>query len=322
MKALKNTIRFSIQSAVMLMALVVFAGDVFALPQLPPIQTDDVAPSYRRAEEGVAINEKLQQMLPLETELMDHTGKKVKLGDYFKDGKPVVLNIVYYGCPGLCTVSLDGMFSSIRHVKLKPGQDYKVLVLSMDPREHPPVAAKNAKAVERDEAYKGALGVMSEKRKAYLIDAGMTAMGDGIVFLSGAEDQIKKVTEAVGFEYRWDEKTQQYLHGAALVLMTPEGLVGRYLYGGFIDPMLVRLSLVEVGDRKIGSIMDQIQLYCSAYNKDAGGYVLQAMQLVKIGGLITVLAILSGFGFIYLYEKRRAAKRNSDKVQGGLQPAV
>lgn len=322
MNRYKTTIRIVSKPVLLVMVMLLVSLDAIGLPQLPPLHTDDVAPSYRRAEAGVAINEKLQQMLPLDAELMDHTGKQVKLGDYFKDGKPVMLNIVYYGCPGLCTVSLDGMFSSIRHVKLKPGEDYQVLVLSMDPREHPPTAAKDAKAVDPEVAFKGALEVMSEKRKAYLTDSGMKRVGDGIVFLTGTEQNIKKVTEAVGFEYRWDEATQQYLHGAALILMTPEGLIGRYLYGGFVDPTLVRLSLVEVGDRKIGSIMDQIQLYCSAYNKAAGGYVLQAMQLVKIGGLITVLAILSGFGFIYLYEKRRAAKRNSENVQGGLQPAV
>ena len=226
-----------------------------------------------QALQDVRIEQKLDQQLPLDLTFRDESGREVKLGDYFGH-KPVVLAFVYYDCPMLCTQVLNGMVTSFRVLPFQMGKEFEVVTISFDPRETPELAQKKKKVY---------VDYLPEKMRA--------AAENGWHFLTGDEENIAKITDAAGFRYRWDEKTQQFAHASAVMVTTPHGKLSRYYYGIEYPARDLRLGLIESSANKIGSPVDQLLLYCYHYDPATGKYGAVVMNIMRIAGVITLLGI-------------------------------
>jgi protein SCO1/2 len=222
---------------------------------------------------NVGIEQRLNSQLPFDAAFLDDTGKSVHLGDYFAGGKPVVLAFVYYQCPMLCNLELDGLFSSLKKISLNPGADYEVVAISFDARENPTLAAA--------------------KKATYLKSFGRPASANGIHFLSGKEHDIQLATEAAGFHYNWDSRQQQFAHASGIMIATPQGRLARYFYGIHYIERDVRLGLVEASDDKIGSPADEILLFCYHYDPTTGKYGLFIVNLLRVTGISTFVGLMS-----------------------------
>jgi protein SCO1/2 len=231
--------------------------------------------------EGVGIDEKLDAPLPLELTFRDETGGTVTLGRYFGQGRPVALCFVYFDCPMLCNVFLDGFTATLREMDWTPGREFEVVTVSMDPRDTP----------------EGAVA----KRAHYVESLGKPGAMEGWHFLTGEEAAIRRLADAAGFRYRFDEETGEFQHSAGVFLTTPDGRISRVLYGVMFQPQTLRLSLVEASDGRIGSPMDQVLLFCFAYDHTEGRYGPAAMKIMRAGGALTMLAVAV---FLVAYWKR------------------
>ncbi len=235
---------------------------------------------------GVGIDQRLGERIPLETTLRDETGATVVLGELF-DERPVVLALVYYECPMLCTLVTNGVLDALRVVTLEPGSDYEVVFVSIDPGEGPELAAANERrfldALERPDA------------------------GDAVHFLTGEKAAIDAVASAVGFRYVYDERSGEYAHASGIVVATPDGVVSRYLLGVEYGPRDLRLSLVEASEGEVGSLVDQVLLLCYAYDPTTGKYGLAIVSSLRGLGVLTVVA-LGAFVFRSLRRERIAAR--------------
>ncbi len=241
---------------------------------------------------GVTIEQKLGQTLPLDLEFTNELGKTVKLGDYFKSGRPVVLNLGYFECPMLCGLVLNATLDVAKEMDLKVGKDYDILSVSFDPRDTAVVAKL--------------------KKQNYLAELGQEGAGKGWHFLVGEDPSIKALTESVGFGFRWNEDRKEYVHAAALIVLTPEGQVSRYLYGVKYLPSTTRLTLVEASENKIGNMVDSVLLYCFLYDANKGRYTLAALNIMRAGGVFSVLLI----GTVVLIALYRERKREGSKRPG------
>lgn len=238
--------------------------------------------------DDVGITEHLDAHIPLDAEFVDEAGKPVKLAGFVRGDKPVILTLVYFNCPMLCNLILNGLVDALKQVPLTPGADFEIVTVSFDPRETSTLARL--------------------KKQNYLRELGRPEAAASWHFLTGAEPNIHKLTDAVGFKYRFVEETQQYAHAAAVFLLTPDGRVGRYLYGVVFDPETLRLGLVEASEGKIGSTADRLLLYCFHYDPDAGRYTLAAVAVMRAGGLAMVAALAIVLGVLWRAEiKRRRA---------------
>ncbi len=221
----------------------------------------------------VSSDQKLGAQLPLRAEFRDEYGNQVALGQYFHQ-KPVILSLVYYQCPMLCTQVLNGMVSSFLPLSFSAGKDFEVVTVSFDPRETPEMAAA--------------------KKETYLKRYGRPSAYDGWHFLTGDKASIDALTEAVGFHYAFDPKLNQFAHASGIMIITPEGKVAQYYYGIEYSPRDLRLGLIEASKNKIGTLVDQVLLYCYHYDPSTGRYGAIAMRMMRIGGAATVL-LLGGF---------------------------
>lgn len=222
---------------------------------------------------NVGIDQRLNETVPVDATFRDESGQTVRLGDYF--GKqPVVLVLVYYECPMLCTLVLNGLVSSLKSVNFNAGEHYQVVAVSIDPTETPSLAAA--------------------KKKEYLKELGRPGSEQGWHFLTGEESQIRRVTEAAGFRYTYDPQTKQYAHGSAVMVLTPEGRLARYLYGVEYPPRDLRLALVEASQRRIGTPVDAVMLLCFHYDPQSGKYNLFITRLLQVAGGLTALALGTG----------------------------
>jgi protein SCO1 len=255
----------------------------------PPAQggpPPDVVPV---ALEEVRLEEKLGAQVPLDAELVDSEGRKVTVGNLLEHGKPVVLALVYYDCPMLCGLVQSGLAKSIRENGLVLGTDYQVASVSFDPAEKPPLAR--------------------ERRRGYLQSLGVNdgASGDW-PFLVSPGDGAKRLADSVGFYYRFDDVSGEWAHVAALVVLTPEGKVSRYLYGIDYPPKDFRLSIVEAGAGKVGTSFDRLILTCYRYDPASRKYEPYAWGFVRAGALL-VLVSLAGLigGLVWRERKARHA---------------
>lgn len=224
----------------------------------------------------VRIDQKLNHQVPLDLQFKDESGKTVALGDYFGK-RPVVLTLVYYQCPMLCTQVLNGMTSTLKVLTFDAGKDYEVVAVSIDPRETPQMAA--------------------EKKAVYLKDYHRPGAEQGWHFLVGDQQNISKLADAVGFHYAWDQRTQQYAHATSIMLVTPSGKLAQYYYGIEYSPRDVRFGLIQASQGKIGTLVDSVILYCFHYDPTAGRYGLVVTRALQLAGGATIL-ILGGFMFI------------------------
>jgi protein SCO1/2 len=237
----------------------------------------------------VGIDQKLDAQIPLDLPFRDDTGRDVKLGDYFGK-KPVVLALVYYSCPMLCTQILNGMVSSLRVVTFNPGDEFEVVAVSFDARERPPLAA--------------------EKKQAMLKQYGRLQTAKGWHFLTGDLASVKALTSAVGFRYTFDVHTNQFAHASAIMVLTPEGKLSKYYYGIEYSPKDLRLGLIEAAQNKIGTPADQILLFCYHWDPTTGKYTPIALGGLRLAGVATLL-LMGGFFFVnFRREARERAAKN------------
>lgn len=275
---------FSRTIALLACGVVALASSGIAQYRPPELNSAPPADAQPAILKEVGIDQKLGDQVPLDAHFKDESGRDVTLKDYAGD-KPIVLNLVYYGCPLLCGQVLNGLTRSLRALEMEPGKDFKVVTISFDPKEKPELAA--------------------EKKENYLKEYRNDHARENWHWLTGSEDQIKRVTQAVGFRYVWDEKFQQYAHGSGIMLLTPEGKVSRYFYGIEYSPKDMRLGITEASSGRVGSLADKVLLYCFHYDPSAGKYTMSVLRLIQAGGFLT-LAGLGSFLFIMFRKDFRA----------------
>jgi protein SCO1/2 len=228
----------------------------------------------------VGIDQRLGENLPLTAEFKDENGQTVKLGDYFGKGRPVIIAIVYYECPMLCNQVLNGLTGTLKGISFDAGKDFDVIAVSFDAKEFDkPDLAKNKKA-------------------SYMERYGRPETEKGWHFLTGTQGSIDAITQATGFKYEWDEKSSQFAHGSAIMMATPNGKLSRYFYGIDYSPRDVKLGIMESAENKVGSVADELMLYCFHYDPASGKYGFQILSALRLAGIATVLGMgLMGFVF-------------------------
>jgi len=234
----------------------------------------------------IDFEQRLNAQLPLDAPFRDETGRVVQLHEYFHHDKPVVLALVYYECPMLCTQVLNGMISSLRVLRYTAGRDFDVVAISFNPKEGP--------------------GLARDKKRAYVDDYGRPGTENGFHFLTGDPASIEAVTNAVGFKYKYDPRILQYAHAAGLTLLTPEGRVSRYFYGIDFAPRDVQFGLMDASALKIGTLTEKVTFLCYHYDPTTGKYGLLISRLLQIGGILT-MATMGAFWFVMLRRERRKA---------------
>ena len=244
-------------------------------PPPPPPATPGVL-------QEIGFDQRLGESVPLDLAFTDETGKSVRLSDYFGK-KPVVLSLVYYKCPMLCTISLNGLAGALEVLSFVPGQEFEVVTVSFDPTESPTLAAA--------------------KKRAYMARYKRPEAHAGWHFLTGPKESVEALTRAVGFRYVWDEATKQFAHPAGLLVLTPEGKISHYLFGVEYAPKDLRLALVDAAGGKIGNLADQVLLYCYQYDPMTGRYSASILNLLRVLGSLTVLAL--GTFIVTASRKRR-----------------
>lgn len=276
---------------------VLLAAALFAVPASAQTTAADLPPEMQ----DIGIDDRTGSTVPRDIRLTDHTGRERTFGDYLDDGKPVVLVLAYYQCPMLCTLVLNGIADGLKQLAWTTGESFRTLVVSIDPTETPKLAA--------------------EKRANYLEDYGRHVGERGWDFLVAEEDQVRRLADAVGFRYRWDEATSQYAHAAGAFVFTPDGTLSRTFYGITFPERDLRLALTEAGEGRIGGAWERILLFCYSYDPHARGYALAAMRVMKAGGALTVLVLL--LGFLWLNRRyRRTDPTGSDDEDSPIHPEL
>jgi protein SCO1 len=272
-------------------AVVLLAGAaVSAWTQAPPkVQPGDVTPNQKPSIlDQVGLDQKLNSQVPLDAMFVDEHGQAVRLKQYF-GAKPVILIMVYYQCPMLCTQVLTGFTGAMLGVrKFNIGREFDVVTISIDPRDVPQEAL--------------------EAKKRYIQRYRRPEAEKGWHFLTGKKDQIDLVAQAVGFRYVWDPEVQQYAHASGIMLVTPQGRVAQYYYGIEYAPRDIQLGLVEASQGKIGNIVDEVLLYCFHYDPRQGRYGAVIFNILRLCALATVL-VLGGFMLFMFRRDALAARR-------------
>jgi protein SCO1/2 len=272
----------------LMLGALVLAG-AFAVAQPPSAFMRDASkPSAQVSPDdlkSVGIDQRLDQQVPPDLQFKDETGKTVKLGDYFQSGRPAILNLVYYTCPMLCGEELAGLASALGVLRFTPGNEYEVVTVSINPDETPEVAS------ERKRVFVDRMNERLEKKSD----------GSGWHFLTGQQSEIQQLADAVGFHYKRDSRTGQFIHSAAIMIVTPHGKLAQYYYGVEYSPKDLRLGLIEASRNKIGNLVDQIQLYCFHYDPKSGRYGATITSILRLGGAATVL-LLGGL-LIVMYRR-------------------
>jgi protein SCO1/2 len=237
----------------------------------------------------IGFDQRLGESLPLDLPLRDEAGNAVRLGDYFK-GRPVVLTLVYYECPMLCTLTLNGLASALDVLSFDAGKEFEIVTVSFDPRETPELARA--------------------KKQTYLQRYKRPGAEAAWHFLTGDADSVKRLTQAVGFRYVWDERTQQFAHPSGVMVATPDGRLARYLYGIEYAPNDLRLALIESAEGKIGTPIDQAILFCYQYDPATGKYGAAIMRILRLAAIATLTAL--GAFLTVMLRRERAARRATE----------
>jgi protein SCO1/2 len=237
------------------------------------------------AVRDVGIDQRLNEQVPLDLVFQDEYGKAVKLGDYFHE-RPVILTLVYHECPMLCSEVLDGLLRTMRVLKFNIGKDFDVVTVSFNPEEDATIARS--------------------VKETYLKRYKREGAEEGWHFLTGEQASIEKLTKAVGFRYGYDPAKKLYIHAAGIMLVTPQGRLSRYFYGIEFPAKDLRLGLVEASQNKIGSVVDQVLLYCYHYDPATGTYGLVIMTILRILGITFVLGM--GLYIILMLRRERGTK--------------
>jgi protein SCO1/2 len=239
----------------------------------------------------IGIDQKLNQQVPLDLAFTDESGREVRLGDYF-GRRPVVLALVYYECPMLCTQVLNGVTTALGVLNFTVGQEFDVVAVSINPSETPQLAA--------------------QKKAAYVQRYGRPGSESGWHFLTGRQESIERLAQAVGFRYEYDEATRQYVHAAGVEVLTPKGVISKYFYGIEYSSRDLKFGLMEASEERIGSAIDSVLLLCYHYDPTTGKYGATAITAIRIGGVATVVAFLS---FLFVSLRRERASRHEGDVR-------
>jgi protein SCO1/2 len=262
-----------------------WAASSLAGAQPRPIAPSQPAQGLPPALREVGFDQRLGEALPLDLPLRDESGRHVRLADYF-GRRPVVLSLVYYECPMLCTLTLNGLVSALGVLSFDAGREFELVTLSFDSRDTPELAAA--------------------KKSAYLGRYKRPGARAGWHFLTGTPEAIARLTRAVGFRYAWDEETRQFAHPAGIVVATPEGRISHYLYGIEYAPRDLRLAVVEASAGRIGNPIDELALFCFQYDPMTGRYAAAVMRMLRAAAIATVLA-LGAFIAVMLRRERAFA---------------
>ncbi len=240
---------------------------------------------------GVGVKEHLGETLPLSTiEVIDsNSGEKRALSTYFESGKPVLLNLVYYECPMLCTMVLNGVNEGLKKLAWSVGREFNVVTISINPNDTPAMARAKKENYLKDYAKAG---------------HDLEAARSGWSFLTAEEAQVRGLASKLGFEYKYDEIQKQYAHSAVTFVLTSKGLISRYLYGITYEPKNLKLSLLEASQGKIGSVFDRLLMFCYHYEPLARGYSLQAMKVMQLGAM-AFMAMMSGYLLVFWTRQRK-----------------
>jgi protein SCO1/2 len=244
----------------------------------------------------VGIEQRLDNQIPLDLAFRDESGREVRLGEYFRGGKPVVLTLVYYECPMLCNQVLNGFVGTLGAMTFTPGKEFEVVTVSFDPREGPELAAR--------------------KKETYLKRYRRENAGVGWHFLTGDKASIDALSESVGFRYVWDDESKQFAHASAIMVATPQGKLSHYFYGIEYSPKDLRLALVEASEGKIGSPVDALILYCYHYDPATGRFA-PVMAVLRVAGLLTVLG-LAALVYYLTRRSRRKEERWEEEINVGV----
>ena len=238
--------------------------------------------------DGVGIDEQLGAYVPASLVFRNEQGEAVEIGSFFDETRPVLLTLVYHDCPMLCSVVLDKLTDALGAMTWTPGAEFDVLTVSFNAVETPELAQR--------------------QKDRYLVQLNKPEAADGWHFLTGDEEAINRLTEAVGFNYRWVEEQQEFAHPAALIFLGGDGKITRYLPGLEYPPRNVRAALVEASEGTVGTALDQIFLYCFRYDPEANSYVLQAIRVMQIGGTLTALALGA---MLFVFWRREVQRKRS-----------
>jgi protein SCO1/2 len=267
--------------------LFIFLGTILIVSVLSPQNSFAVQDQFRRGSvtqsapgaapahqvppefQNVGINEKLGQFLSLDTLVVNEAGEGLPLSSFFSGNKPVVMSLVYYSCPGLCNLHLNGMFDTLKELDWLAGREFEYLVLSFDDREGPDLAAA--------------------KRASYMENLGR--LGSTVHFLTASAASIQKMTSELGFEFKWVESSQEWAHASAAIFLTPKGKIARYLHGIVFDPGSFKLAINEAARGRVGTLVDRMIWYCFQYDPKTNQYTLYAFRLVQLGAALTVILL-------------------------------
>jgi len=272
------------------------AGVAVAKPVPLDEQLDRMEPKPARLQ-GIDVKERLGDRLPENAAFVDEKGQHVKLGDLFDGKHPVILTLNYSRCPMLCSLELNGLVTALKQMDWTAGGEFRIATVVLDPSETPEQARQS--------------------QARYVRQYGRKEAEAGWRFLTSDDNTIHQVADAVGFSYGYNEKRNEYVHPAAIILLSPDGRVMRYLYGIEYQPKTLRLSLVEASQGKIGTTVDQLVLYCFHYDEKEGGYAPIAMNIMRIssGAGATLLGgVLTSF---WLAESRKKKRKSSDSSSEG-----
>ena len=246
------------------LALLLAAGSAFGDSTVPSSEMPGVL-------KAVGYDQRIGEKVPLDVPWRDEHGRAVTLSDYLGGHKPAVLVLAYYHCPMLCDLVLQGVETGLKPLSLDPGREFDVIVAGIDPAETPALAAK--------------------KKQEILARYARPGTENGWHFLTGPQDSITRLAQAVGFRYVYDPERKQFAHAAGMVILTPEGRVSRYLLGVEFPARDIRLGLVESGNGKLGTVVDQVLLYCFHYDPLVGRYSAVTLNIVRLSAVVTVAAL-------------------------------
>lgn len=248
-----------------------------------PAESESLNNDLPRQIEGIGITEQLGKNLrKLNIEFVDENDKKQSIDQWISTQRPTILSLVYFNCPSLCNLHLNAVLDTLNQLSLAAGKDYDLLAISFDPRETSDLAAA--------------------KKYNYQQKYDFPENGKGIHFLTGDENSVKNLADAVGFKYKWDDKAKEWAHASAAVLLTPEGQISRYLHGVYFDPKTFRLSIVEASRGLVGNVVDSVMLFCYRYDPKGSKYAFYAFNVMRAGAAAIAVVL---FFWLFLFWKPR-----------------
>lgn len=274
-------------AALSAVVLVLFSANAQAYDGKPAPMVANEAP---KELEGIGIDEKLGGKIDLSLKVKDDNGQEVTLGSFFDGKHPVIISPVYFSCPGLCNFHLNGLTDALKLMDKEwtVGKKYKILSVSFDSKETPDLAAK--------------------KKETYMKLYERPGAEKGWHFITADESTIQAITQSLGFKFKWDEKSQEWAHASAAVIITPDGAISRYLPGIMFNPQDIKLALNEAADGKIGTFVEHLVLYCFKYDPQQSKYTLAAFNVMKVGGALMVLVMALWLLPIYIRSRRAKSK--------------